>query len=131
MRRLDAVLHRGLLAHRSRVTEVEQWAALLREVASYYGVRVRVTSIVRSEADQIRLLRAGLTQTKVSTHLYGLAFDAVAEPRRYQTGLGLLAEALGLWWGGRFHRPDPVHFQIVDPAAWAAFVRETEQGRLV
>lgn len=104
---------------------IEAYAALLIEVASALGVRAKITSIHRSTEKQAEIYRSRGPNSSLpaaapgtSTHEYGLAFDAVALQGELQPTLGAIGEALGLYWGGRFSRRDPVHFQLVSPAAW-------------
>lgn len=101
---------------------IDEVARLFQALAwEHLGVESRITSTVRSTRQQQQLYRRASNLPAAapgrSTHEYGLAFDIVAS-RRQQRLLGEFGEFLGLWWGGRFRRPDPVHFQVVDPAEW-------------
>lgn len=87
----------------------------LYRVAVANGLHPRITSTVRTHADQARLYRAWLARGKTglpaappgrSNHQLGLAFDMVADNL---PGLGALWESWGGKWGGRFN--DPVHFE--------------------
>ncbi len=64
-----------------------------------------------------RLVRGGST---LSPHAYGMAIDFDAQwnqlgwgPERAEmhSEIVMVAEGLGWTWGGRFSRPDPMHFQ--------------------
>jgi hypothetical protein len=98
----------------------------LERAAAAAGFRMILTSGFRDKAKQLELVRSGRAITPAlpgrSTHNYGLAFDAVAPG--HQEELGQLAERLGLFWGGRFRTPDPVHFQLVTFADWAWAIQE-------
>lgn len=55
---------------------------------------------------------------KLSTHAWGIAIDLNADTNRLGTAGDMptsviqLFEANGFMWGGRFSRPDPMHFQF-------------------
>lgn len=104
---------------------IEEYAQLLLEVAGALGVPARITSIHRTREKQAEIYRTRGPASSLpaappgtSTHEYGLAFDAVAVRSELQPVLGVIGEAIGLYWGGRFSRRDPVHFQLVSPADW-------------
>lgn len=100
-------------------------AAAFIRVLEANGIRVIVTSARRSLTEQKRLYNAYISgrskfpaaKPGSSTHGSGLAFDLNLDgispgkdppyPWQYQAA-GLLWEALGLRWGGRFQ--DPIHF---------------------
>ena len=54
-----------------------------------------------------------------SAHEYGLAFDAVSNPRDWQPDVGQVWQDMGGTWGAS---KDPVHFELpgAGAAAWAA-----------
>ena len=107
--------------------ELAPWAAWLYDVAAYYGLAPRVTSVYRSRAYQAQLYakwsalrNAGLSNQQIgqgyglwtplppgrSLHEYGLAFDmAVKDP----AGLGEVWRSVGGYWAGP---SDPVHFAV-------------------
>lgn len=101
--------------------------AFLR-AADAAGLRVFVTCTVRTYADQAYLYASGRTRpgriltyapAGTSEHEKGEAFDVAflgsvlyppaGDARWLQ--LGLIAESLGLYWGGRFRSVDSPHFQ--------------------
>jgi hypothetical protein len=96
----------------------QRLAQSLIDLARSYGVRVEVTSVRRSWAQQRRLYdryKKGLSRFPAappgtSTHEKGLAFDLYVEPREALDWMGSLWERVGLTWGGRFH--DPIHFDF-------------------
>jgi len=105
----------------SKIASLEPW---FRPYAQYMyrafndaGWPLIVVSGRRSEATQRGLIQAGATTATRSYHLSGLAFDVGLQgftlrtlPREYWQVIGEYGEALGLRWGGRFSRYDPVHF---------------------
>lgn len=99
---------------------------LLQREARRRGLPMRVTSTYRSIANQRALWLRWLnhdprviTPAKpgLSTHNYGLGFDAVSPGR--QNELIALGRSIGL----ATIPTDPVHFQILDPADWQAALR--------
>lgn len=80
-------------------------------------VRFRITSGVRTKAEQASLFRQSATSKYPvappgrSKHEKGLAVDIVFEPRNFEEVAGVLWELLGGRWGGRFRRYDGVHFE--------------------
>ncbi len=100
------------------------------------GWQVLVVDVIRTQAQQIANLAAGVSWTKKSLHLpqsqccnLSHAIDlaplhltrlphwAPASPDWQK--LGKEAEALGLEWGGRWKKtPDLDHFQKVDPSSF-------------
>lgn len=91
------------------------WARWLYKTAETYGLRPRVTSTYRSLSEQRRLYNLYLrgqhplpvAPPGASLHNYGLAFDMVSANQEW---LGVVWEAVGGRWGGRFR--DPVHFSV-------------------
>jgi len=108
----------------------DEAAQLFLQVAAAAGVPARITSTVRTRAQQTRLYKTGagvqpgapVALPGTSTHEWGLAFDLVADNYDDQAFLGELAEFYGLVWGGRFSTPDPIHFQLVTPLEWSHFL---------
>lgn len=102
--------------------EIDDTARAFQLIAADYGIATRVLSTFRSRSKQQRLRRTRSTLPAApagrSTHEYGLAIDIIALDPALQERLGVLGEQLGLFWGGRFGRPDPPHFQVVHPAVW-------------
>lgn len=105
---------------------IEDWVELFIDLAEQLGWPAVITSTWRTRIQQEQLYHArGRSRLPAappgtSTHEYGLAFDVQAVNAEDQDKLGALGEALGLYWGGRFRRSDPVHFQLVSPTAWAS-----------
>lgn len=96
------------------------WAEWLVSVAPYAGARsVRVTSVLRSKAQQAQLYSAWLAGRSSfpaappgrSKHEYGAAWDMVTEP------LSVLATLGALWkqHGGEWDQSDPIHFAAPGP----------------
>lgn len=79
------------------------------------GLLPRVTSTLRSNAEQTRLYRAYLSgqggypvaPPGMSAHEYGLAFDMVLADNRY------LRDVADVWisWGGGWNPADAIHFE--------------------
>ncbi len=95
--------------------EFQPWARALVDAAGAAGLQPRVTSTLRSRAEQTRLYRrylAGLSQFPAappghSAHEYGYALDLVVTP--FDT-----IYDVGAWWqeqGGVWHESDAVHFE--------------------
>ncbi|MDR7537408.1 MAG: M15 family metallopeptidase [Armatimonadota bacterium] len=85
------------------------------------GLRVWIVSSYRDMETQralyLRWLRRGRTGLPAappgrSLHNYGLAVDYAAASGAERDEAGLLAEQMGLRWGGRFMQRDPVHVDI-------------------
>jgi hypothetical protein len=97
------------------IPEFQPWARALVDAAGAAGLQPRVTSTLRSRAEQTRLYRrylAGLSQFPAappgrSAHEYGYALDMVVSP--------LEASAdVGAWWqeqGGVWHESDAIHYE--------------------
>lgn len=68
----------------------------------------------------------GAAPPGMSAHNFGQAFDIGGLTNKQMIDAGLMAEAEGLGWGGRFKTYDPVHFQempsTASPAQYAASV---------
>jgi hypothetical protein len=82
------------------------------------GLPLVVTSGRRSQAQQEALVpAAGLYKAVNSRHVLGRAFDLgfagyrwQEVPWEYWEFLGRIWESAGGRWGGRFRKPDPIHF---------------------
>jgi len=106
--------------------EVRQRVSWLLDLARREGLAVRVTSTLRTRAEQDRLYRAWLARGRsglpaappgYSTHEYGFAVDLVSD----DTGrLVQLAECAHLHWAGP---GDRVHFDPFGPTAWHELVQ--------
>jgi peptidoglycan L-alanyl-D-glutamate endopeptidase CwlK len=84
-----------------------------------FGIPLVVISGRRSALEQSALIRQGRTTATRSRHLTGQAVDLqwqgfrVAQvPQAWWQWFGLVAEAVGLRWGGRFRSPDLNHFDV-------------------
>jgi LAS superfamily LD-carboxypeptidase LdcB len=106
--------------------EVRERVAWLLEQARKEGLRVTVTSALRTRSKQQQLYQAwlGRGQTGLpaappgySTHEYGFAVDLVADN---QERLVQLAGCAHLHWAGP---GDRVHFDPFGPAAWRSLVQ--------
>jgi uncharacterized protein YcbK (DUF882 family) len=78
------------------------------------GLPAVLTSGRRSDSDNERV--GGVPG---SWHLYGLAFDYGVQgytwaslPGDFLLAVGEYGESLGLRWGGRFRKYDPIHFDM-------------------
>jgi len=94
----------------------QNYARYMYEQFNAAGWPLRIVSGRRSATHQESLVRAGVGATR-SHHLTGLAFDVGLQgftlatlPREYWFVIGEYGEAMGLRWGGRFSKWDPVHF---------------------
>lgn len=113
-RRKRAILSANL---NTLIPELRPFARELLRAAGLAGYLPRVTSTLRSSAEQARLYRrslAGLNAYPVappgsSAHEYGFAFDMVVSPMEGLADVGQYWEQLGGVWGGRFG--DEVHFE--------------------
>src|SRR5260370_26652808 len=105
------------------VPELRDAARALVDAASSAGLQPRVTSTLRSHAEQIRLYRrflAGAAGFPVappgqSAHEYGTAFDMVVSP------MAALAD-VGYTWqtcAGAWYPRDPIHFRLPGASQWA------------
>jgi D-alanyl-D-alanine dipeptidase len=93
----------------------------VRALASSFaarGVQLRVVSGLRSTAQQAVLYanRASnplpVAAPGTSKHEQGLAVDLAFTGRTSWAEIGAMGESLGLKWGGRFTKKDPVHFEL-------------------
>lgn len=116
--------------------EVRAAEERLARLARRAGITFVVTSRFRSIEKQTALFKRwkkGLSKFPVavpglSTHNYGVAFDAVSNN---QSRLGALAREAGLIWAGK---NDVVHFQFATQADWSqaltdSGVRELAKAR--
>ena len=98
------------------IPEFQPYARALVDAAGSAGLQPRVTSTLRSRAEQTRLYRRyleGLSQFPAappgrSAHEFGFALDMVVSPMEY-------LPAVGAWWqslGGVWHPSDVVHFEF-------------------
>jgi hypothetical protein len=112
------------------VPELVDAANALLRAASAAGLQPRITSTIRTNAEQTRLYRrflAGNQSYNVappgqSAHEYGLAFDLVVSP------LSAL-EDVGRYWldlGGGWSNFDAVHFEYPGASEWARSQPTTE-----
>lgn len=107
------LVHHGLIPVLTRL--VEQ--------AAHRGIAVTFVSGYRDKAAQQRLWDAWVKRGRTgiapappgrSLHQRGLAVDFDTYPRTAAARriVGVLAEGLGLRWGGRFQKPDPIHLDV-------------------
>lgn len=108
--------------------EVARSISAIKAEARRRGIPFRVTSTFRSSTSQERLYRAWLARGRtglpaarpgLSTHEYGIAFDAVFPPSR-QAEVVDIASRNGMVW---FGQADAVHFDVFGPSAWNALLR--------
>jgi hypothetical protein len=99
------------------IPELQPFARELVRAAGAAGLMPRVTSTLRSTAEQTRLYRryqSGLQSLPVappgtSAHEFGWAFDMIVTPMEYISDVGAYWTGMGGKWGGQFN--DPVHFE--------------------
>ena len=108
--------------------EVHRRALRLLQDARRAGLRIMVTSTLRTFEEQDRLYRAWLARGRTglpaappgtSTHNYGVAIDLVSLDAGRLAELVHLAECAGLKWAGT---SDPVHFDVYGVEAWRAWL---------
>jgi peptidoglycan L-alanyl-D-glutamate endopeptidase CwlK len=94
------------------------------------GIPVMVVDTLRTPAEHAANVAKGVSWTTRSKHLTGDAIDVCPydvyqesgpDKLHWQDGpvwqrIGLLGEALGLRWGGRWKQKDLGHFEYVTPA---------------
>ena len=96
------------------------------------GIPLLIVGTGRTQAEQDAAVLRGVSWVAHSKHQDGLAIDVCPYSVWMATGpdklnwdvsnpqwlkIGLIAEGLGLRWGGRWtHHPDLGHFEYVDPA---------------
>ena len=98
------------------LSEFQPYAKGLVQVAGASGLLPRVTSTLRTRAEQTRLFDAYLRRGRtglpaappgMSAHEFGYAFDMVVSPFEYLPAVGAYWQQLGGVW----HPSDPVHFE--------------------
>jgi len=116
--------------------DLQPFARQLVAAAAEAGLQPRVTSTLRSHAQQRQLYQrylAGQQEYPVarpgtSAHEFGWAFDMVVTPMESLPDVGAYWEALGGVWGGNPRkagsRYDPVHFEY---PGWEQFVAPEEE----
>lgn len=94
------------------------------------GIPVLIVDTLRTASEHADNLARGVSWTKHSKHLDGLAIDLApyeqfmlhgpdkllwdgADP--IWTRIGVVGESLGLRWGGRWRQKDLGHFEYVEP----------------
>lgn len=89
--------------------DIRPYADYLVAVVRDAGFPLEITSSVRTRAEQAALVRIGASQTPVSAHLIGQAFDVDVHgygrdevPLWFWYAVGEFAESLGFVWGGRW-----------------------------
>jgi len=99
------------------IPDLQPYARELVRAAGAAGLLPKVTSTVRSYAEQKRLYdraQQGLSPYPAappghSSHEYGYSFDLIVSPMDYLVDVGRYWQSLGGIWGGQFK--DPVHFE--------------------
>lgn len=94
------------------------------------GIQVMVVDTLRTPEEHAANLEAGVSWTKHSKHLDGLAIDicpfdtySLHGPDKLKWDatdpvwerIGVIGESLGLRWGGRWNQRDMGHFEMVLP----------------
>jgi peptidoglycan L-alanyl-D-glutamate endopeptidase CwlK len=124
---------------------VAEKARQLIELCKAEGIDLRVTSTLRTLAEQAELYAQGrtkpgqiVTQAKPgqSWHNWGLAFDVApfyaGKPQwnsRHWDRIGELGKKLGLSWGGTWLRPDRPHFEYHPGLTLAQAAQRHAQGQ--
>jgi peptidoglycan L-alanyl-D-glutamate endopeptidase CwlK len=123
---------------------VRPYARMLIEKAAAQGIIIKVTSGMRSYAEQAELYakyQAGgplAAPPGKSNHNFGLAFDVTIfkgsdDPEKAKTPVwespnykvvGALGDDIGLEWGGHWKKVDEPHFQL--RPGWAADMSEPD-----
>lgn len=119
----------------SLVSELRPYAEQLLQVAQENGLNPQVTSTFRTFAEQKVLYEnflAGRSNYPASppgqgSHELGWAFDLVVSPMDYLEPLGALWESWGGTWGGHWHNPDAIHFELPGASAKARELAATGQ----
>jgi D-alanyl-D-alanine carboxypeptidase-like protein len=99
------------------IPEMQPFARELVRAAGAAGLMPRITSTLRSRAEQTRLYRrylSGLQTLPVaapgtSAHEFGFALDMIVTPYDALADVGDFWKGMGGVWGGAFN--DPVHFE--------------------
>jgi LAS superfamily LD-carboxypeptidase LdcB len=111
-----------------QIPEIERRTSAIAAEAKARGIPFRVTSRYRSISAQQKLYdayiargRTGLPAARpgLSTHNYGIAFDAVFPDNR-QAEVAAIALKHGMVW---FGPKDKVHFDIFGPDRWNELLR--------
>jgi len=117
------------------VPELRDAARALVDAAARARLQPRVTSTLRSHAEQVRLYRRFLAGSGgfpvappgQSAHEYGQAFDMVVSPMEALADVGYTWQT----WGGGWNPGDAIHFEL--PGATAALQKSfdlaTEVGK--
>jgi len=88
---------------------------LLLVACNREGLKVKVYETLRTpqRQDSLYLLRPRVTYLKggESKHQYGLAVDLYTKNKRDYKKIGMIAESLGLTWGGRWKMRDLPHIE--------------------
>jgi len=100
------------------IPDLQPFARELVRAAGAAGLMPRVTSTLRTTAEQTRLYRrfqSGLQSLPVappgtSAHEFGYAFDLLVTPYEALSDAGDYWKSMGGIWGGEFN--DPVHFEF-------------------
>jgi len=101
------------------------------------GINVRITSLLRSTANQRRLYNAWIARGRTglpaappgtSTHEFGYAIDLVVTPSSRLREFSCLMEAAGMKWAGA---RDPVHFDVFGFEAWSDLLHGRPMRRVV
>src|SRR5229473_6130616 len=119
----------------SLVPELREPARALLSAASAAGLQPRITSTLRTHAEQKRLYArflAGAAGYPVappgkSAHEYGEAFDMVVSPMEALADVGYTWQT----WGGGWNGADAVHFELPGASEWArsqSAVEEVKTG---
>jgi len=106
------------------VPELRDAARALVDAASRARLQPRITSTLRSHAEQIRLYRRYLAGTAgfpvappgQSAHEYGQAFDLVVSPMEALADVGYTWQT----WGGGWNPGDAIHFELLGASELAA-----------
>lgn len=95
------------------------------------NIPVMIIDTLRTPEEHAANLAKGVSWTKRSKHLDGLAIDICPWDEFRLNGpdklawdadntlwlkIGHIGEALGLRWGGRWQQRDPGHFEMISPA---------------
>jgi D-alanyl-D-alanine carboxypeptidase len=116
------------------IPDMQPFARELVRAAGAAGLMPRVTSTLRTTAEQTRLYRryiSGLQSLPVappgtSAHEFGYALDMVVTPYDALADVGDYWKGMGGVWGGQFN--DPVHFEYPGFKTALAAAPETKEG---
>lgn len=96
----------------------------LNIIRKEYGKPMTITSGLRSDTHQKKLIAQGLSNAKRSNHMTGCACDVKdldGELKDWILGRIPLLEQVGLWCEDFDYTPTWVHFQIVPPKSGKRF----------